>query len=122
MGIDIYLRWNEQTKAEQDEQITGFSAVHGNVGYLREAYHGAPYATKHLVPEAFTHGEAQIPAEALRRRLPETLKLVAEREKKLYNSPPRDIAEVQESFAAFVALAERKERETGAPCTVIASY
>ena len=46
MGIDIYARWNGQSSAEQQAQYTGFSIEHGHVGYLREAYHGAPYATR----------------------------------------------------------------------------
>ena len=53
MGIDIYARWKGQTEAEEQAQNTGFSAVHGHVGYLREAYHGEPYATRYLAAEAF---------------------------------------------------------------------
>jgi predicted Rossmann fold nucleotide-binding protein DprA/Smf involved in DNA uptake len=45
MGIDIYARWKGQTRQEQEAQYTGFSVVHGHLGYLREAYHGEPYAT-----------------------------------------------------------------------------
>jgi hypothetical protein len=56
MGIDIYIRWKGQTDEEieaQFEGLSGYSIVHGHVGYLREAYHGEPYATKYLVREAF---------------------------------------------------------------------
>lgn len=53
MGIDIYARWRDQSEEETDAQVTGFSSVSGNVGYLREAYHGSPYVTKYLVKEAF---------------------------------------------------------------------
>ena len=53
MGIDIYASWRGQSETEQAAQITGFSAEHGHVGYLREAYHGEPYATRVLLPEAF---------------------------------------------------------------------
>lgn len=53
MGIDVYLRWRNQTSDEHNAQMTGFSLISGNVGYLREAYHGGPYATRVLVPEAF---------------------------------------------------------------------
>jgi hypothetical protein len=49
MGIDIYMRWKGQTDEETQAQFVGFSVVHGHVGYLREAYHGAPYATKYGV-------------------------------------------------------------------------
>lgn len=44
------------TEHERRAQQTGFSVVHGHVGYLREAYHGEPYATRVLVPEAFVPG------------------------------------------------------------------
>jgi hypothetical protein len=52
MGIDLYARWNGITKAQKEAQYTGFRTV-GAAGYLREAYHGAPYATEVLIPEAF---------------------------------------------------------------------
>jgi hypothetical protein len=32
----------DQTEAEADAQITGYSVEHGDVGYLREAYYGTP--------------------------------------------------------------------------------
>jgi hypothetical protein len=35
MGIDVYARWDGQTKYEEEKQYTGFSTVHGHVGYLR---------------------------------------------------------------------------------------
>jgi hypothetical protein len=56
MGIDVYAKWDGQTEDEKKAQITGFSIVAGEVGYLREAYHGGPYATKVLFPECFTDG------------------------------------------------------------------
>ena len=54
MGIDIYARWEGQTEAEKEAQYTGFSTTAGAVGYLREAYHGGPYVTQWLMPEAFS--------------------------------------------------------------------
>ena len=123
MGIDIYARWQGQTEEEEQAQNTGFSAVHGHVGYLREAYHGEPYATRYLVAEAFERGKAQIPATVLRERLPETLALVEERERTIYdNDDEQYIAEVKQSFTDFVALCEEKERATGEPVTIIASF
>ena len=111
---------------EEAAQITGFSAVSGHVGYLREAYHGEPYATRVLVPEAFEESAADgvpIPAARLRERLPQALQTAIERERQLYgdasaseSSPP------VKSFADFVALCERMEAETGAPCMIIASW
>lgn len=125
MGIDIYAKWNGQTKEEKEAQVTGFSVVHGHVGYLREAYHGEPYATRYLVREAFENKDAKaaIPAAVLRERLPETLALVEEREREVYKeTDSRETAKVKRSFADFVELCETKERETGEPVTIIASY
>lgn len=57
MGIDIYAAWDGQTVADRQAQYTGFSTTAGSVGYLREAYHGGPYVTNWLMPEAFVVGE-----------------------------------------------------------------
>lgn len=169
MGIDIYLEWDG--KGEEDEQKQAEAALTmtaGNVGYLREAYHGGPYATKILVREAFESDDntARIPAAVMRERLTgltepaycasgghETAAkivdmfreagLMAENQVVLSGlTQPMSVEEavrtrmhtvyadmdesmveeVVQSFREFVALAERKERETNKPCTVIASY
>jgi hypothetical protein len=86
MGIDIYAEWPDQTEVEEAAQITGYSIEHGSVGYLREAYHGAPYVTKYLVAEAFNSatGEAEIHASVLRERLPAAVLMSMYREHKVY--------------------------------------
>lgn len=127
MGIDIYMRWNGQTEEEKKAQITGFSIAHGHVGYLREAYHGAPYATEVLVPEAFDAEETgddeeedrgvPISAKVLRERLPDALDACRRR----YRDEPRCIEWSTKSFTDFVELAERKEAETREPVRIIAS-
>ena len=123
MGIDIYAHWKGQTAEEQEAQYTFFSVVHGHVGYLREAYHGEPYATRYLVAEAFDAGEAKIPAKVLRERLPQTLKLVWQRERHVYHETDTyEIVQVMNSFIAFVELCEQKEQETGEPVMIVASY
>jgi hypothetical protein len=123
MGIDIYAEWDEMTGAEKDAQITGFSIEHGDVGYLREAYHGEPYATKQLFPEAFMYGRAKISAATLLARLPETLRLAEKREREVYGeTDAEEIERVLKSYREFVALCAQKEYETGHPCLVIASY
>jgi hypothetical protein len=106
MGIDITLSWRGQTTAECDAQVTGFSAVHGRAGYLREAYHGGPYVTKYLVAEAFAadEGEAAIPARVLRRRLPAAVLMHLYREHKVYGDgkdPGRldDLADLKSAIA-----------------------
>lgn len=125
MGIDIYAKWDGMSREEEQAQITGYSAVQGRVGYLREAYHGEPYATLLLVPEAFDEGEgnAEIPARLMRQRLPQVLEAAEQREKLIYGeTDPLDVERVLDSFRDFVTLCERKERETGRPCRIIASY
>lgn len=124
MGIDIYAHWKGQTRKEEKAQITGFSVLHGHVGYLREAYHGEPYATKFLCREAFSapNCAANIPAKILRQRLPEALRLTQERYETIYKEDEAFIEEVKKSFTDFVELIERKERETGEHVTIIASY
>jgi hypothetical protein len=124
MGIDIYAHWKGQTRKEKEAQYTGFSVVHGHTGYLREAYHGEPYATRYLCQEAFESatGEAQIPAKLLRKRLKEAHRLTQERHETIYHEEQAFIDQVKKSFTDFVELAERKEKETGSPVTIIASY
>jgi hypothetical protein len=123
MGIDIYAHWRDQSneaKAKQSEAWLSTGA--GGAGYLREAYHGAPYATKYLCAEAFETGKARISAAILRERLPHTLALAEERERKIYESTDETVEDVKQSFREFVALCEEKEKETGEPVLVIASY
>lgn len=176
MGIDIYLEWDGMTEEDKKQQFScGFSIVGGKTGYLREAYHGEPYATQILVREAFESDDckAQIPATVMRERLTsvtepvygktaghqmaqmlggmirdmidaannddlgvegpiphgsgQTLPMtveeaVTERARKLYNASDEEVEDTLKSFRDFVALAEEKERETGKPCTVYASY
>jgi hypothetical protein len=75
MGIDVFLEWDgqeeERNAAGNDSKPGLFNVTDGHVGYLREAYHGGPYATRLLVPEAFESEtcKAAIPAATLRHRL-----------------------------------------------------
>ena len=120
MGIDIYAKWDGMTEAEENAQVIGFS---GQVGYLREAYHGEPYATKVLVPEAFEESRVPIHAATLRDRLPATLIVAEQREREIYGVTDEDEIElVLKSYSDFVELCARKEEETGEPCLIIASY
>lgn len=122
MGIDVYARFEGMTDEEIKEQFCGFDTRKGNVGYLREAYHGGPYATRELVPEAFAaeECEAAIPAAVMRERLPVVMATARLREAKLYkNAAPNHVAK---AFRDFVVFCEQAEAKTGKPCTIIASY
>jgi hypothetical protein len=125
MGIDIYMKWEGMTEKEEQARYTGFNIMSGHLGYLREAYHGEPYATRFIVKEAFADtiededGYIEFPAKLLRERLPETLELVEER----YAGESKDfIRKAKKSYRDFVKLAERKEKETGNPVKIMASY
>jgi hypothetical protein len=126
MGIDIYAKWDGITEAEENAQAEAaiWSAVRrGHVGYLREAYHGMPYATKVLVPEAFQEHRVQIHAATLQDRLPATLVIAEHREREIYRVTDEvEIERVLTSYREFVALCARKETETGEPCLIIADY
>ena len=124
MGIDIYAEWDRMTLQETAAQQKAWaSAEEGDVGYLREAYHGEPYATRVLVPEAFEFGRARIAAGTLQKRLPDTLHVAEKREREVYGvSDAAEIESVLKSYRDFVALCARKEDETGIPCLIIASY
>ncbi len=123
MGIDIYAAWEGMSREDEVARHAWLSVEHGHVGYLREAYHGEPYATRLLVPEAFDQGEAEIAASVLRERLPAVLEVAQRREKLVYGeTEPAKINRVLDSYRNFVALCERKERDTGKPCRITASY
>lgn len=139
MGIDIYMNWDDMTNDEKQAQYTGFSTTSGNMGYLREAYHGGPYATKTLVPEAFEWTEeignlmscaemagSELPddlldllsrgcpvqAETLMDRLGSTILRARERIDKVYPEMDPDTADlVVSSFISFVDLALAKQAE-----------
>lgn len=116
MGIDIYAYWQGQTARECEQRDTKvFSIDAGDVGYLREAYHGGPYGTRTLMPEVFgEEGRAFIPAKLLRERLAAVLEVVRERQRKIYelSDDAPEMAMACQSFADFVDLCERMEAKT----------
>lgn len=72
MGIDVFLEWDGMNDEDQKQQAEhGLTLTGGHAGYLREAYHGDPYATQILVREAFEADDcrAQIPAAVMRERM-----------------------------------------------------
>jgi len=124
MGIDIYLEWDGQTEEERMNQITcGFSTQSGSVGYLREAYHGEPYATVFLLREAFESDDATatIPNYVLTDRLEETKKIVIKRAKDVYEETLDEDSPDVKAFEDFVELHCLKEQE-GLNPVIVASY
>ena len=120
MGIDIYMRWDGMTEEDRDKQITGFDATVGEVGYLREAYHGGPYATRYIVEEAFEDSpdyphEVHIPAKELRKRLPLTKDIVIQRFRDVYKEEIEEDNAFVKAFEDFVKLAEALEEEGRKP-------
>ena len=123
MGIDIYMRWDGMTEEDRDKQITGFDATVGEVGYLREAYHGKIFATKYLVKEAFAKdaGEVYISPKELRKRLPLTKDIVIQRFRDVYKEEIEEDNAFVKAFEDFVRLSEALEEEGRKP-TIYASY
>lgn len=129
MGIDVYMKWDGFTKDDKEAQLKGFDATIGNAGYLREAYHGDPYATMYLCPEAFDderfkhpfnpkakeddddYGYVKLAADLLVERLPIVIQAAIERNTKLYNSTLDQSLPYIKSFLDFVALYVKMERE-----------
>lgn len=139
MGIDILLSWDAMTEAERAAQLTGFAIDAGHVGYLREAYHGGPYATQVLVPEAFHCAQlgveaaraagfdvdemaaVHIPAATLRGRLEAVCGVVIARAAKVYDDQLTPDSPEVRAFVEFVELAERLQGEGRCP-RVFASF
>lgn len=119
MGIDVDLRWSGQTEKDKKAQITGFSVVSGHVGYLRKAYHGEPYVTRFLFPEAFATGRCRAWPKKLRKLLPRALEIAEERDRVVYGyDHEKATAEEKEAHVAqlkafedFVSLVEQKVAE-----------
>jgi hypothetical protein len=120
VGIDIYLRWEGQTTEEEEAQYTGFSTGHGFVGYLREAYHGGPYATEVLFPETWdeeNEGVASITNETLRERLPKAIEAALIRERTVYHDmeATEENCAMVKSLKDFVELHGKLEAEGRKP-------
>ena len=118
MGIDIYAKWAGMSEQECDAQAEAWLTNQGGgVGYLREAYHGAPYPSHHLVREVFEGPTvAEIPAHVLRERLPETLRLAEVRARTVYElTDPAEIEDEVKQYREFVEFCEEREAQTGEP-------
>ena len=103
------------SKKQKDRQITAFDTTMGRTGYLREAYHGEPYATEKLIPEArnktLDPSNLQVPNRLLKQRLPSTIKAAIKREQTIYKAKNVTIkSPVVKSYIDFVALHEKLEK------------
>ena len=127
MGIDVYLSWDGQTDIEKKAQITGYSVGMGHVGYLREAYHGEPYATKELFGWFWNEEQPEngykVSSFDLMRRLPAALEASAKRHREKYNengNPDKpEKSYFLKSFVDFVTLHKRLEVEERNPRIII---
>jgi hypothetical protein len=135
MGIDVYLHWKGQRSGEMAAQLTGFRIDKGNVGYLREGYHGGPYATMALLPEGWDDdikldedGTFTIEAKTLRERLPATIMVAIYRRETVYGSghDPSNLGEIGDNLEAaikphlatiFAAMQDRSAAEIVANTT-----
>jgi hypothetical protein len=146
MGIEIEMFWKGMTEAEQEAQRTIDGPGCGAVGRLRENYHDGYHFARYLFREAFqatpcdaisdycykkckphdgdyfcgrvNYGIAEIPADRLKRRFPAALEMaIAEWDTPDSWQTENGLAYLQD-MGDFVALAERKEKETGQPVWV----
>jgi len=112
MGIDVYLKWTDMTKGDKQAEITGFDIYKGDVGYLREAYHGGPYATEVLVSENWDKqpkGGFAIANSVLQERLPLVVATAKARAKLIYKAQTEEQDMTAQAFIDFVAFHKEKE-------------
>ena len=124
MGIDVYVEWDKRTEEEHDRQITGFSIESGDAGYLREAYHGSPYATHYFVQEAFEDEEydgVAIPSDTLLQRVPLAVDIHIQRHKEIYKEDVKKEDKSARAFGEFAKLVQDLERQGKKP-KIRASY
>jgi len=125
MGIDVYLSWDEMSEEEEKARYTGFSVHSGDVGYLREAYHGEPYATEALFQEPWDEQPEDgmvIPNKVLKARLPMTLEACERRMRTIYKEEDsEEIERCKKAYTDFVELHGRMEKAGKHP-KVMVSY
>jgi hypothetical protein len=122
MGIEIFATWKGFTTEDaQAQRTSAFDMTAGHTGYLFEEYEEPRYATKFLCAEAIEKSGARIEASVLRERLPHALTLM-EKTARVLNGDERYIEATKQSLRGFVALCERKEKETGEPVFVSTNF
>jgi|TARA_Y100000401_G_C8321527_1_gene225549 hypothetical protein len=124
MGIDVYVEWDKRTEEETQKQYTGFSIESGDVGYLREAYHGSPYATHYFVQEAFEDDKydgVAIPSDTLLERVPLAVDIHIQRHKEIYKEDVKREDKSARAFGEFAKLVQDLEKQGKNP-KIRASY
>tara|TARA_R100000005_G_C4937663_1_gene163703 strand:+ start:288 stop:692 length:405 start_codon:yes stop_codon:yes gene_type:complete len=124
MGIDVYVEWDKRTEEEREKQYTGFSIESGDVGYLREAYHGSPYATHYFVQEAFEDDKydgVAIPSDTLLERVPLAVDIHIQRHKEIYKEDVKREDKSARAFGEFAKLVQDLEKQGKNP-KIRASY
>lgn len=118
MGIDIYMKWRQQTEDEYANQFMGFE-VSGRAGSAGKLTTAAPMPQRHECWEQEQHKD-RLPfsAATLHERLLAAIDAV--RHRLVYNTD--DSSDTIEASTEFVELVERKEKEIGEPVTIYASY
>lgn len=141
--ISVFMTWKGQPEEARKRQMASLlDNTAGNIGYLTEQYSGAPYPTTMLCKEAFRTEDPNgvaIPAADMRARLPEVILLAKQKAAKFQGDPRNNSKEIEISaaskevlpddttpsvraFVDFVELAEKMEKETGEPVTIVARF
>jgi hypothetical protein len=98
MGIDVYMSGSPRLREEL--------GWHGRAGYLRESYHGGPYAIPVLLPEGWERdpeeGYFPIAAATLRERLPATVFTALARQAIVYGDQDASTGKIDLGDAAVM--------------------
>jgi len=108
MGADIYLRWKDMIKKDEDKQYCGMDVTYGKFGYLRGAYNGhiGYDAIRQLFEGISWEKSWKVKIEILKKNLEKLEKgLFKDRKKDFYSKDKKDL-EIQ-SYRDFVKLAEK---------------
>ena len=110
MGFDVYLRWKGMTPSEESAQYTAHSMVHGHVGYLRWSYEEPNPVLALLKPwmtDAYPEEISGVRSADLVKRLPKAKDAILSHD----GISDQVKVEIVESFANFVILYEKKEKD-----------
>lgn len=78
-----------------------------------------PCITRKLFKEAFKNGEAKISSSVLKKRLPNALKDIEKKERKIYFSSKNTIRKVKKIYKNFIKLIEKEEKKSKKFVTIL---